>query len=51
MEAVRRFDAVIFDLDGTLVDTEPLHKRAWEIALTELGLAMPEADYTLHISA
>jgi sugar-phosphatase len=46
----RHVEAVIFDLDGTLVDTEPLHKRAWEIALAELGLEMPEADYTLHIS-
>lgn len=40
-----RFDAVIFDLDGTLVDTEPFHERAWTIALAELGLTMPEGEY------
>src|SRR5262249_15102055 len=46
----RRFDAVIFDLDGTLVDTEPLHERSWAIALAELGLTMPEGDYALAFS-
>src|SRR3954466_15419034 len=30
-------DAVIFDLDGTLVDTNPLHVRAWERAFAEHG--------------
>ncbi|HEY7035600.1 MAG TPA: HAD family phosphatase [Thermomicrobiales bacterium] len=46
----RRFDAVIFDLDGTLVDTEPLHERSWTIALAELGLTMPEGEYRLYFS-
>lgn len=46
----RRYDAVIFDLDGTLVDTEPLHKRSWEIAVAELGRSMPDGDYTLFFS-
>ena len=31
----------IFDLDGTLVDTMPLHFRAWEVAMREAGLAYP----------
>jgi len=29
--------AVIFDLDGTLANTDEVHKLAWEIALRKLG--------------
>jgi beta-phosphoglucomutase-like phosphatase (HAD superfamily) len=32
------FDGFIFDLDGTLVDTMPLHYAAWETALRKAGL-------------
>jgi len=32
------FDAYIFDLDGTLVDSMPLHYRAWDAAMREFGL-------------
>lgn len=34
----RRFSAVCFDLDGVLVQTMPLHVRAWQMALRPLGL-------------
>lgn len=37
--------AVIFDCDGTLVDSEPLARRAWEDTLAPLGYTVPEADY------
>ena len=30
--------ALIFDLDGTLVDSETLHYRAWEKALLQNGV-------------
>lgn len=30
-------DALLFDLDGTLIDTNELHGRAWEDALTSFG--------------
>src|SRR3989338_9124120 len=30
--------AVCFDLDGVLIDTMPLHARAWQEALQPLGL-------------
>ena len=33
------FDGYIFDLDGTLVDTMPVHYRSWETALRHEGLA------------
>lgn len=32
------FDGYIFDLDGTLVDSMPLHYRAWDAALRQNGL-------------
>jgi len=32
------FAAYIFDLDGTLIDTMPLHYRAWDEAMRRAGL-------------
>jgi len=37
------FDAYIFDCDGTLADTMPLHYRAWCAALAEHKAEFPEA--------
>lgn len=34
----RSFAGYIFDLDGTLIDTMPLHYRAWDAAMREAGL-------------
>jgi HAD superfamily hydrolase (TIGR01509 family) len=36
--------AVIFDCDGTLVDSEPLARTAWERALAAHGYALTDAD-------
>jgi HAD superfamily hydrolase (TIGR01509 family) len=36
--------AVIFDCDGTLVDSEPLARTAWERALAPYGYALTDAD-------
>src|SRR5204863_3391935 len=38
-------DAVIFDCDGTLVDSEPLARRSWERLLGDRGYALTDADY------
>ena len=27
------FDAYLFDLDGTLINTEPLHHKAWMLTI------------------
>lgn len=32
------FAGYIFDLDGTLIDTMPLHYRAWDVAMRRAGL-------------
>jgi len=36
---------LIFDMDGVLVDSEPLHKRAKELAFEEIGIVLPESVY------
>ena len=39
---------VIFDLDGLLADTEPLHCQAYQLALAEHGVALDAGDYADH---
>lgn len=38
----REFGGYIFDCDGTLADTMPLHYRAWTRLVQELGGSFPE---------
>jgi HAD superfamily hydrolase (TIGR01509 family) len=40
-----RIDAVVFDMDGLMLDTEPLYKTAWQQALAELGHVLDDASY------
>jgi HAD superfamily hydrolase (TIGR01509 family) len=46
---MKRFQAVIFDMDGVIVDSEPLHERAFHEVLRTIGHAGPVgldfADY------
>lgn len=47
----RVFGGYIFDLDGTLVDSMPLHYRAWRMALQEHGApahVFRWAEFTAH---
>jgi len=39
------FKAVIFDMDGVLADTEPLHYAAVNRVLAEHGVTLPWAEY------
>ena len=41
-ERVEAADAVIFDCDGTLVDSMPIHFLAWNRTMTEVGIELPE---------
>ena len=42
-EGTDMIKAVIFDMDGTLVDTERLDVRAWKVGAAELGIAIDDA--------
>jgi beta-phosphoglucomutase len=37
--------ALIFDMDGVLIDSEPLHKRAKEETFRRFGIVVPESVY------
>ncbi len=45
LKALQPPKALIFDMDGVLIDSEPLHKRAKEMAFGEIGLVLPESVY------
>ena len=40
------YDAVIFDLDGTLIDTEATYRKAFHAAAAQFGLAAPRGFYS-----
>lgn len=40
--------ALIFDMDGVLVDSEPLHKRAAQLTFGEIGIVLPDNVYDGH---
>ncbi len=37
-----RYDGLIFDMDGTVLDTEPTHRKAWRITLERYGMDYDE---------
>ncbi|MBP2168025.1 beta-phosphoglucomutase family hydrolase [Erwinia toletana] len=38
-----RYDGLIFDMDGTILDTEPTHRKAWREVLARHGMTFDEA--------
>jgi beta-phosphoglucomutase-like phosphatase (HAD superfamily) len=44
-------DALIFDMDGVLINSEPLHERAKREALLEAGIIVPESSVLRAIRA
>jgi len=42
---MQRVAAIILDMDGTMLDTEPLYKAAWQRAAADLGCALDDAFY------
>ena len=41
----REIRAVVFDMDGLMLDTEPIYKRAWQTAAAELGCDLDDGFY------
>ena len=37
--------AIIFDFDGVIADTEPLHFAGFRQTLAEIGIGLSESDY------
>jgi beta-phosphoglucomutase len=45
---VSDFEAILFDFDGVLVDSEPVHCDCWREALAPLGVAVTWEVYAAH---
>ena len=43
-----RSNLIVFDIDGTLTDTVPLHKEAFVKALTQMGLAEIDTNFNAY---
>jgi len=42
---------VIFDMDGVIIDTEPLHHHAFFTQFAELGIAVSDAEYATFLGS
>lgn len=42
---IENVKAVIFDLDGTLIDTEKIYRMVWPLAMEELGYVFTDENY------
>jgi HAD superfamily hydrolase (TIGR01509 family) len=42
--------AMLYDLDGTIVNTDPLHYQVWQELLRDVGLQIDEEFYLAHMS-
>jgi HAD superfamily hydrolase (TIGR01509 family) len=42
--------AILYDLDGTIVNTDPLHYQAWQELLRDCEIEIDEEFYKLHMS-
>lgn len=43
---MRRYDAILFDFDGVLIDSEPLHFACWRDLTKPLGIDLDWPTYT-----
>src|SRR5262245_41418208 len=41
-----RITGVVFDMDGLMLDTEPIYKVAWQQAAVECGFELDDATYS-----
>lgn len=47
---LNNFEAVIFDMDGTMIDNTSFHKKAWIKFCKKHGIKLTERDYHIKIS-
>ena len=49
---IKKFDtkAVIFDLDGTLLDNNSFHRKTWEAYLKKKGKLISEEEFNAHLN-
>jgi len=45
LNATKHYDAVIFDFDGVIVDTEKYHFEAWNKVLAQYGIQCTQDEY------
>lgn len=52
MEIIQRFgsEAVIFDLDGTILDNNSYHLKAWKQYLLKIGRGMTDEEFNEHLN-
>jgi beta-phosphoglucomutase len=44
-----RTRAIVFDMDGVVIDSEELHAHAKRIAFAHAGIALPDADLRSYV--
>jgi HAD superfamily hydrolase (TIGR01509 family) len=42
---MNKFQAIVFDMDGLMVDSEPVARRGWEIVLASYGWELDQLTY------
>lgn len=45
---MKEHSAAIFDLDGVIIDSGPLHMRAWKDTLEDRGIPFEDAEFRRH---
>jgi len=49
MSSLEHFDAILFDFDGVLIDSEPIHYACWREVMEKFGVALEWETYDSRI--